>query len=280
MNFRMALGFLLGASLLIGISPIFTPDMTLPENTGDLRVMNFNTHFGIELDKGYDLDGFIEQIEQVNAHVVAFQELTLNSPLNGFANMYGDFVLRMDKIGYTHSYLSQYDGAYLKNAVFSKLPFTSADTIYYTHNNAYIRSFLDVRVDYKSESYAVLVTHLTHITGESTMPSGETVNVRVSQTQELVDYAAGLSGVHVMALGDYNFEPHSDSYNVSATYFGDAWVISNPGDPGFTFPSDEALSGKRIDYILVGPSISVTSCDVYDTTVSDHKPIACDLAGN
>jgi endonuclease/exonuclease/phosphatase family metal-dependent hydrolase len=67
---------------------------------------------------------------------------------------------------------------------------------------------------------------------------------------------------------------------VTADYV-DAWVATNPSDPGFTNPSDEP--DQRIDYVYARGATPV-SCElilvdpVNGLRASDHLGVVCDFA--
>ncbi len=77
----------------------------------------------------------------------------------------------------------------------------------------------------------------------------------------------GLPGL-CLVMGDFNFRPDSLSYRIlrSVAGLGDAWTdaqLSNEGDPGYTIhadhgPAGEALSPKRIDYVMFWPGYAGT----------------------
>jgi hypothetical protein len=112
----------MGIVLLIFVVLSFTPflsspssddEILIPDN-GIIRFMNFNLHFGVELDKGYALDGFREVILENKPNIVGFEEITNNSPVNGFVPMYSDLKVMMKDIGFPFSYTQEGGRNYLR----------------------------------------------------------------------------------------------------------------------------------------------------------------------
>ncbi|MHA2252638.1 MAG: hypothetical protein ACXAD7_19905, partial [Candidatus Kariarchaeaceae archaeon] len=95
-------------------------DSVTKPSSDTIKVMNFNLHFGVEIDKGYSLDGFRDVILDNEPNIVGFQEVTINSPINGFAPMFSDLLQMMENIGFPYYYFTEGGATYLRNAVFSQ----------------------------------------------------------------------------------------------------------------------------------------------------------------
>ena len=283
MNYRIILSFL----VLISLVTSFIPSTQVSEvpATTELRVMNYNTHFGVELNVGYSVQGFADVVKDINPQVVGFEEITTSAPVNGFADMYGDFVQSLGKMGYHYSYVVQGEHSPLRNAIFSKIEFQSVQTVFYSQRESYFRSFIDAELVFNGVTYHILVTHLTHLPSPDTsepsnISTAASNDVRKSQMTELVNYAKKL-GNNVIVLGDFNFWPAGDEYTIATSFFKDSWVVTNPGNPGYTYPSvhndNPQEFQRRIDYVFVSQNLTPTSCSVKNVSVSDHRPISCNI---
>ncbi len=262
---------LLSCAPLIPTSPNKDETVFIP-NGREIKVMNFNLHFGVELDKGYALDGFRNVILDQQANIVGFQEVTITSGVNGFAPMFMDLKIMMDEIGFKYYYLQQEDSSLLRNAVFSQFPIQNEHTHIFDTRVRLSRSLLDVEVDINGIVTHVLVTHLTHL------PEDKTGEERIKQVKEIVAYLSkyNLSEERIILMGDFNSQPDFPELNLLTKYLIDGWNASNPTEDGFTFPSDEPEI--RIDYLLFSLLINIDKCSVPSTTVSDHRPLICEIS--
>lgn len=248
------------------------------DKAGDpkIRVMNFNLHFGVEVNVGYKLDGFREVILDENPNIIAFQEITADFAVNGFANMLADMQEMMEEIGYPYSYIQKGSRVKLRNAIFSQYEITSAATVYYDTDTPFIRSFLDIIVDVNGIQARIFATHITHL------PIGESGPERTAMIAELFDYINTQTISNFIILGDFNTRDDFDpEYSIMTAKFIDGWNATHPDLLGATFHSDrtvdEGVNERRIDYILLSIDIAISDCAVIDTDVSDHRPIYCDI---
>lgn len=242
----------------------------------DIRVMNFNVHFGVEVNVGYKLDGFREVILDESPNIVAFQEIAADFAVNGFANMIADMKDMMKDIGFPYSYIQEESRARNRNAVFSQYEITNSDTIYYETETPYIRSFLDVIVDVNGIQARIFATHMTHL------PIGESHPDRIAMITELFDFVNDQTIKNFVIMGDFNArDDYVGEYGVMTATFIDGWNLTHPGELGATFHSDRAgdedVDERRIDYVLLSPDITISDCAVIDTDVSDHRPVHCDI---
>lgn len=81
--------------------------------------------------------------------------------------------------------------------------------------------------------------------------------IRVQQVQEIMEFITEKENIYdgfaTILTGDFNCIPGSDPYNLlvddsTGIYFLDSWDELNPGNPGYTYSSDNPH--KRIDFIF------------------------------
>lgn len=263
--------------ILTAFIPLNYDNDTVDKATGsDIRVMEFNLHFGVEVNVGYKLEGFREVILDESPDIIAFNEITADFAVNGFVNMIADMRDMMTDLGYAYSYIQEGSIARNRNAIFSQFEITASKTVYYETETPYIRSFLDVTVDVNGREARIFGTHLTHL------PIGESDSKRIAMITELFDYINRQNIKNFVVMGDFNTrDDYVEEYGVMTETFTDGWNATHPNELGATFHSDRAIDEKvderRIDYILLSPDITVSDCSVIDTDVSDHRPIHCDI---
>lgn len=105
----------------------------------------------------------------------------------------------------------------------------------------------------------VVVAHLALGRGSRTM--------QLDFLNELIE-----SETHVVLMGDFNASAGADEM----TAFLDRTGLHAASADLETFPSWRPQRG--IDHIFVSPSLRVRSCEVLPVTLSDHRPVAVDLA--
>jgi endonuclease/exonuclease/phosphatase family metal-dependent hydrolase len=87
--------------------------------------------------------------------------------------------------------------------------------------------------------------------------------------------AAEAATLPTIICGDFNNPPRGSFYRRLTRNFRSAFSAAGWGT-GFTFRSD--LPVLRIDHILTGLGIHVTSCHVPRVSASDHRPVVAELS--
>lgn len=87
---------------------------------------------------------------------------------------------------------------------------------------------------------------------------------------EQVGYLVDVLGAyrHVVMMGDFNCEPESAELELFYKDLG----LRSPEQAMPTYPSWEP--NARLDHILVSSEIEIVSCEVLDSRLSDHRPLA------
>lgn len=260
------------------IVPFFSDDkMSIPSGEG-LSVMTYNLHFGQNFDGLYDIGGFKDVIKDQEPNIVAFQEVTYQSPFNGYNAMFIELKSLMKSLGFNYFYTSEGYNYNLGNTIFSQFEITSTRTIDYEDWNAWQRNAVEAKVNVNGKEVIVYSTHLTHIPG-----GGDTGEVRIDEVKQLLDVVSSydLNNDNVIVMGDFNIVPLDDDGNSNQEYtlmtsqLDDAWIEFTSSMDGFTGPADDPKN--RIDYIFISHTINVTRCEVYPTLASDHLPVTCEL---
>jgi endonuclease/exonuclease/phosphatase family metal-dependent hydrolase len=111
------------------------------------------------------------------------------------------------------------------------------------------------------------------------IPGFPAEGLRVLQVQELLAAQAGITAQHgalpTVYVGDYNSEaPSAPAYSLLAGSVGhDAWLETNPGDPGYTCCFNADLRGgtldSRIDLVLHTHGITANSAEIIGDEVGD-----------
>ncbi|MCE7735949.1 MAG: hypothetical protein GPJ54_13795 [Candidatus Heimdallarchaeota archaeon] len=263
---------------LLPIYPFYADDKISVPSGSEVSVMTYNIHFGQNFDGLYDIEGFKDVIQNQKPNIVAFQEVTYNSPFNGYTTMFIELKSLMKSLGFDYFYTSEGYNYNIGNTIFSQFKITSGKTIDYDDWNAWQRSAVEATINVNGNEIIVYSTHLTHIPG-----GGETGDVRVKEVNQLLSEISNhdLNNDNVIVIGDFNIVPFDDEGTITPEYslmiaqLNDAWNEFTLTIDGFTSPADDPK--KRIDFIFISNTINVTRCEVYETLASDHLPVTCEL---
>jgi endonuclease/exonuclease/phosphatase family metal-dependent hydrolase len=254
-------------NLIIGVVPgILVPPS--PINNTKLSGMSYNLHFGLD-SFGYDnIDRASQLILSETPSFIGLQEVTFNSPLNGYKNMF-DALKKNLSPQYPYYYYSERQTGVLSNAFFSLYPIISASTITLEPTVRYQRNMLNIVLDVEGSQLRVVVLHLTHIIEKESNPD------RVKQAEFVINQINSLPTLPTIILGDFNAWPEFPEAKVFSERYQDGWNTTNPNLPGYTWPT--LNPSQRIDYIFLDNSINITNCEVIQNYSSDHFPLECEF---
>ncbi len=252
-------------------SNAFTPVATA-DRTIRLRVMSYNVHVGIGMDKRLDLARIAAVIKEHRPDLVALQEVDRGVERTKRVDQIAELA-RLTGMEYAFAHNLNYQGGHYGVAVLSRLPILAIDHRRYANlREAERRGLLRVEVSKGGARIHFVNTHLDY----------QHADGRLYETQQLL--AALPSTLEpVIIAGDFNDEPTGASYKLITTRFADAWTESDErderragGHAGLTYPADKPT--KRIDYIFFDKSlVRARRARVPHTTASDHLPLVVDL---
>jgi len=224
----------------------------------------------------------IDLLNREDADIVCLQEV---NQLEGGKNfLFEDLDGLKQKTGYAFSsfhpelgYKFMSRTAKMGLAIFSKKPFLETDEIFtrlkYTENfdlldgDYNVRSLQRVTVDNNGSKLHVLNHHGHHVHGHK---DGDEETLR--QCQMIADYVSGLTEP-VVLCGDFNLSSDSESLGLInkklVNYIKDKKIISTR-----THLTDKL---EACDYIFTTPDIKVTTFQVLDDVVSDHKALVIEF---
>ncbi|VBB18710.1 exodeoxyribonuclease III [Yasminevirus sp. GU-2018] len=268
------------------------------EFTGSVRVMTYNLHGFIDLQKKKRYEEIIEIVKLIDPDIVVFEEVWLYKKSDVDAEkLIKD--LKATKLKY---YKFSKSGI---NAVFSKYPFVSReldlgrDPVIGVPRNAIICEFLDLKLkgdDDTNLKMAKLAN--TVVVGAHLDVFDETGVTRKNQMASILkdidDSKEGNSKRRVIVTGDFNSLRKADytvdewNYLVDVdkrrgvTTIEDAVPVIEKAGYVESFTNcgkqlkNSVWSGRRVDYIF-GKNIQFKQCSEYRVTYSDHYPVYCDM---
>ena len=273
--------FIVWLLALMPFVPFYSNDEINKPSGDQIKIMTYNIHFGQNNDGIFDIEGIGSVIKAQQPNIVAFQEVTYNSPFNGYTTMFIELRAMMESLGFDYYYTSEGYNYNIGNAIFSQYEIKSAKTFNYDDWNAWQRNVIEAIIEVNGIEIIVYTTHLTHIP-----EGGDSGEIRISEVNQLIDIISrnDLENDHIIVLGDFNIVTLDenglfvDEYTLMTDVVKDIWIEYAPLEDGFTSPADDA--SKRIDFIFSSQNINATDCEVYVSLASDHLPVTCEVQFN
>jgi len=231
-----------------------------------IRVMTYNIHVGIGMDKKLDLPRIAAVINQQKPDLVGLQEVD-----RGVTRTQGiDEIVelaKLTKMNYDFAFNLRYQGGQYGVAILSRFPIRAMDhRLYQNLREAERRGFIRGEIAFAGVMVNFVTTHLDYQFDDG----------RLFEAQQLL---AALKDVHgpLIVVGDFNDVPAGRAYKLMGEVFADAWSESHQSDAGFSYPAENPA--KRIDYILFRSTdgVKVKRAWIVSTLASDHVPVVADL---
>jgi endonuclease/exonuclease/phosphatase family metal-dependent hydrolase len=226
-----------------------------------LRVLTYNIHVGVGMDKQLDLKRIAEVIKRERADLVGLQEVDRGVERTKRVDEIAELA-RLTGMEYAFANNLRYQGGWYGVAVLSRFPLERVEHWRYANRReAERRGFLRVRVSAWGRAIDFVTTHLDY----------QHEDGRVFESQQLLE-ALRDDGTPLVVTGDFNEEPDGEAYRLVRARFADAWEEAGGRDVGRTYPADKPA--KRIDYVFhKGARLRVKSARVVSTEASDHRPL-------
>lgn len=217
-----------------------TPD----EEKTSLIIMTYNIREGVNNTGEKNYDGQLELIRSVDPDILALQECDPARIGGGNSDVVRYFANKLNMYSYRgpKTVANTYG-----TAILSKYPITSvaAFFMYSTHQQI---GTTQAQIRYNSTlSFNVFSNH----------PASHTPEGKVYQIEQILSRTIGLD--NVLLMGDFNFRPYSESYNITVAEFEDSWAQK------WLSPA-----ATRIDHIFLSPGLTVLDAVYIEKGQSDH----------
>ncbi len=231
-----------------------------------LRVMTYNIHVGVGMDKKLDLPRVAGVINAQHPDLVGLQEVdrgvTRTQRIDEIVEL-----SKLTRMDYAFAFNLHYQGGQYGVAILSRFPIRATDhRLYQNTREAERRGFIRAEVSVDGRVLNFVTTHLDY----------QYEDGRLFEAQQLLNALKDVQGPLVI-VGDFNDIPAGRAYQLMRYQFGDAWIESRSTDEGFSYPTDKPA--KRIDYIFFRSTERVRTrrAWIVDTQASDHVPVVADL---
>lgn len=234
--------------------------------TRNVRVMSYNVHVGIGMDKRLDLRRVAEVIRRERPDLVGLQEIDRGTQRTNRVDQIAELA-RLTRMHYAFAPNLNFQGGWYGVAILSRFPILASEHARFLHRReAERRGYLRVEIEIGGRPLSFVTTHLDYQHDDN----------RLYETEQLLRAVAGVAAPLVVA-GDFNDEPAGQSYKLMLSRFADAWAASGAAGAGPTYPADAPR--KRIDYIFHAPAgrTRTRRAWVVESRASDHRALVAEI---
>jgi endonuclease/exonuclease/phosphatase family metal-dependent hydrolase len=243
------------ATLLLMASPAVAEE----KPTATLKVLCWNIHHGVGMDKKLDLERIAAVIRAQNPDIVALQEVDRVCRRSGNADQ-AAILGELTGLKPAFGEAMPFDGGSYGQAILSKHPIGSTEVIRLSQNQE-PRIGFSAKILHPAGLLTFVTVHFDYRSPES----------RMSEGGALLKTLEPVNGPLVVA-GDLNDVPGS----ATLALFEAPWERVNLKEPSFTFPANQPA--KEIDHIFQRGLVITKEASVIDEQIaSDHRPITAVL---
>jgi endonuclease/exonuclease/phosphatase family metal-dependent hydrolase len=221
-----------------------------------VRLLTYNIAQGMNDVDVKNYDGQLELIRGIDADIVGLQE---TSKIAGNSDVVKYFA---DKLN-LYSYFGPKGVTGTTGvALLSKYPIENPRSIYHYSEDVDRKQTVTIEAEITvgAKTFTVYVTHTY----------GRTSTKMILQN-DILDASSGKSDV--IFMGDFNFRPNTEPYNLTISVLDDSWWVKWPtGVNSF----GENNSGE-IDHIFLSPGTTVSDCEYITDPQSDHPAYWVDI---
>ncbi len=231
-----------------------------------LRVMTYNIHVGVGMDRKLDLQRIADVIARERPDLVGLQEVDRGVKRTEGVDQIRELA-RITRMDYAYGHNLDYQGGQYGIAILSRFLIQKMDHRKYANRReAERRGMLRVQVEVGRQVINFVTTHLDYQADES----------RLFEAEQLLKLLDGVSEPLIL-VGDFNDEPVGDTYKLMLTRFDDAWMQTRAKGSGLSYPADKPV--KRIDYIFYSRSFRIRTKQAWtvNTLASDHLPVMAEI---
>jgi len=221
-----------------------------------LRLLTYNLQQGVSDAQNKNYDGQLGVIRNIDADIIGLQE---TSKIAG----------NCDVVRYLANKLNLYSYFGPKGvtgttgvALLSKYPIENPRTIYHYNEDVDQKqtATIEAEITVGSTTFTVYVTHTY----------GRTSTKMILQN-DILDASSGKS--NVIFMGDFNFRPNSEPYNLTTDVLADSWWVKWPTGTN----SLGENNSREIDHIFLSPGTTVSDCEYVTDPQSDHPAYWVDI---
>jgi endonuclease/exonuclease/phosphatase family metal-dependent hydrolase len=231
-----------------------------------LRVMTYNIHVGVGMDKKLDLQRIADVINHERPDLVGLQEVDRNVKRTEGRDEIVELAA-MTQMEFAFAPNLDYQGGKYGVAILSRFPIKGiVHRMFENKRETERRGMLKTEMQIDGKTVTFVTTHLDY----------QYEDGRLFETEQLMKFLEQVKGP-LIVVADLNDVPEGSSYKLIRTKFEDAWITSRAKGDGFSYPADKPL--KRIDHIFyrTGDRVRAKKAWVVATLASDHVPVVAEI---
>ncbi|MGN7705024.1 endonuclease/exonuclease/phosphatase family protein [Cellulosimicrobium sp. 22601] len=264
----LAVGGAVAVLALVGVTQVHVPTTTsavADQPVGDLRLLDWNLHYGVSADPSVRLDEMVATIEDSGADVVTLQEVSRGWVLGGGADM-ATFLARETgmRVVFVPAADRQFGNAILWDPLRGDLADVARHALPYGAGPQE-RSAVSATLDAAGVPVRVTSVHLQH--------REENTPTRLDQLGTLLADEP-VEGAYVLA-GDLNAEPGWEEITLVEEHGLESGQDAAGDRDALTSPA--VAPAHRIDWVFGSEPMTFRSFEVLDVTASDHRPLLTEL---
>lgn len=234
----------LGAIIVLALNTLRLP---APVHSGELTIMTYNIQQGYDELGAKNLAGQLAVIQKIDPDILGLQESDTARIANGNVDAVRYFA---DQLGMHSYYGPTTTTGTFGIALLSKYPIENPQT-FFMFSEGEQTATIQAQVSVDGQVYNFFVTHLGN--------SGPIV-----QLEDMLVRIQGLE--NVIAMGDYNFRPATEQYELMTQTLADSWLLRWPDGKQIRGYSPE----ERIDHIFISPEMMPLKAEYVVNPASDH----------
>lgn len=251
---------LLGAISLGGAWLIGPRSPTTVNDRNVLRVLTYNIQQGYDETGRRSEEAQLSLIRRLAPDIIGLQESDNARIAGGNSDLVRTFADRLDMYSY---YGPKTVAGTFGIALLSKYPIRNPQT-FYVYSEGEQVAVIAAQVEVGDQVFNVYVTHLGN--------GGPLI-----QQEQFLETLAGKE--RVIAMGDFNFKPGGEQYELTTTVLDDSWWRRWPDgvDDQGVRPDALPFGWSWLDHIFVSPDVEVVDARYVLEPTSDHPPVTADI---
>src|SRR5438477_2916648 len=194
------LSLIVGLTVALSLSIVYPNSAAPPASTHTIRVMTYNIHVGVGMDKKLDLARIAGVINAQHPDLVGLQEVDRGVERTQRIDEIAE-IARMTKMDYAFAFNLRYQGGQYGVAILSQLPIMATDhRLYKNTREAERRGFIRAEVLVHDRPLNFVTTHLDY----------QYEDGRVFETEQLLAALRDVKGPLIL-VGDFNDVPAGEA---------------------------------------------------------------------
>jgi len=263
----LAIGTILGGFI------VELPKVQTPIDNSTLSILTYNIQQSADEPGNKNFEGQLSVIQNLNPDIIGLQE----SDTARIANGNTDIVRYIsNNLGYYSYFGPKTVTGTFGIALLSKYPILNARTFYMECVEEQAATIW-AQIKVGTKTFNIFVTHLGNY--RNTTKGDRT---QIVQQENLLTVTAGKE--NVILMGDFNFEPNTEQYNITIAQFYDSWELVSAANPANAvvdpnLPGERIIPDERIDHIFVSHHLNESMIYIHYTGgfESDHPALYANL---